>query len=294
VFFGALTPAEIWKSQGLIELATRRGHFWRYRDYLKGARLGREILANANAFMGRTAWDRAHLASVNPTAAYYHGDELLRPQFSDAPWQVGRCERHSVIFTNSGSYPRRGMEVLIHAMQIVRRDFPRAALRLAGALGHRGAYDRFVHRMIADAGLAGSVEHLGYLGAAEMAQQLRRSHVFAQPSFVENGSNSLSEAMQVGVPCIAAFTGGMTTTIVIERTGLMFPPGDAAMLAQAIARIFRDDHLATRLGQAARASASVRHDPARVVAQVMRAYRDLAGDAQSGEGVQHVTCSQSR
>ena len=294
VFFGALTPTEIWKSQGLFELATKRGHFWRYRDYMKGSKLGREILANAKAFMGRTAWDRAHLASVNPTASYYHGEELLRPEFSSARWDIGRCDRHSVIFTNSGAYPRRGMEVLIRAMPIVRRDFPDATIRLAGTLGRRSAYDRFVHRMVEDAGLGGSVEHLGYLSSEQMAEQLRRSHVFVQPSYVENGSNSLSEAMQVGSPCIAAYAGGMTTTLDHERTGLMFPPGDAAMLAAAIIRVFRDDELAVQLGQAARATASERHSPSRVVAQVMHAYRELSASLESIEGVPHVSCAESR
>jgi|SRR5579883_1920171 len=299
VFFGALSPAEIWRSQGLVELATRRGHFWRYRDYLKGAKLGREILANAKAFMGRTAWDRAHLSSVNPAAVYYHGDELLRPQFSKGAWNLDKCERHSVIFTNGGSEPRRGLEVLIGAMRIVLREFPDAQLRLAGTLGNRRSYERFVHRRISDAGLDGAVRHLGYLNADRMAEELQRAHVFAMPSFLENSSNSLCEAMQVGMPCVASYTGGIPSLLDEGWSGLMFPPGDSAMLAAAICRIFRSDDLAARLGESARTAASERHSPARVVAQVMNAYHDLVSGLESANfiGVQHgkaIPCAESR
>src|SRR5579872_3288944 len=251
VFFGALSPSEIWKSQSWFELATRRGHFWRYRDYLKGARLGREILEKAKFFMGRTAWDRAQLFGVNPDAVYYPGGELLRPEFSKTRWNLSECQRHSVIFTNAGSEPRRGLEILLGAMQLVRREFPDAELRLAGTLGHRRAYERFLHRTIADAGLSGAIEHLGYLSASEMAEELRRARVFVQPSFMENSSNSLCEAMQVGLPCVASYAGGLPSLVEDRHTGLLFPPGDAPMLAAAILQIFRDDDLAVRLSDAA-------------------------------------------
>lgn len=291
VFFGSLSPREIWESETWFEVATRRGLLWRYRDYLKGAALGREILANGKAFMGRTDWDRAHLASVNPGAAYFHGDEILRPQFYGPRWELNACDRHSVIFTNAGSEPRRGIEVLVDAMQIVRREFPDAELRLAGTLGNRRGYDRFLRRRIVQAGLENSIRYLGFLNADQMVEQLRCAHAFALPSFMENSSNSLCEAMLAGLPCAASYAGGIPSLIDHERTGLMFPAGDAPLLAESIQRIFRDDELASCLGRSARAAASERHAPARIVAQVMQAYETLAG---SSQGVQHVSYSESR
>ena len=300
IFFGSLSAREIWQSEALVEIATRRGLLWRYRDYSKGAELGREILANGKAFMGRTEWDRAHLRSANPSAVYYYGGEILRPQFSGPRWDLDSCDRYSVIFTNAGSEPRRGVEVLVDAMQVVRREFPEAELRLAGTLGERRAYDRFLRRRIADAGLEKSIHYLGYLNAAQMAEQLRRAHVFVQPSFMENSSNSLCEAMQSGLPCVATHAGGIPSLIDHGRTGLMIPPGDAPLLAESIAKIFRDRDLAVHLGRSARAEASQRHQPDRVVAQVMYAYRDLTGAAPAsgpnlqGKNFQHVSYTESR
>src|SRR5581483_2952640 len=102
------------------------------------------------------------------------------------------------------------------------------------------AYDRFLRRRISGAALDSSIRHLGFLDADAMAGELRRAHVFALPSFMENSSNSLCEAMQVGLPCVASYAGGVPSLIEHGRTGLLFPPGDAPLLAEYIARIFRD------------------------------------------------------
>ena len=92
-----------------------------------------------------------------------------------------------------------------------------------------------------------------------MARELCRAHVFVISSYIENSPNSLCEAMQVGLPCVATYAGGIPSLVRNGSTGLLFPPGDAPLLAEAIARLFREDHLACRMGRAARIEASERH-----------------------------------
>lgn len=272
-FCGALSPSQLWRSQRLIELASGRGLFWRYRELAVAARQEQEILSGAQAFMGRTEWDHAVVRSHNPTADYYHVGELLRRQFTEACWDLAGAQRHTVIFTYAGE-PRRGVEVVLEALRIVRREFPDARLRLGGEIGDRRGYDRFLRQLIAS-GPADAVELMGYLEGDAMAARLCGSHVFVHPAFVENSPNSLCEAMQAGLPCIATHAGGIPSLVENERTGLLFPAGDAAMLARAILRIFRDDELAQRLGKAARAVATERHAPKRVVSDLLDAYKSV-------------------
>jgi glycosyltransferase involved in cell wall biosynthesis len=277
VFFGALTPRELWRSERLIEVTTRRGLLWKYRSYGDGSRQEREVLMGARAVMGRTDWDRAHVGKLNPTAKYYHVGEILRRDFSQAVWDVARRQPYTIIFTNAGE-PMRGTEILLRALLLVRREFPGAKLRLAGGIGVRRGYHRFLRRMIEETGLSGNVEFLGYLNASEMAAELSRSHVFATSSYLENSPNSLCEAMQVGLPCVATFAGGIPSLVDHGRTGLLFPTGDAPLLAESILRIFRSDDLAAGLGRAARVQATERHAPKRVVSQLLDAYESvLAG-----------------
>jgi glycosyltransferase involved in cell wall biosynthesis len=225
--------------------------------------------------MGRTAWDRAHLRSVNPSAKYYHVGEILRRDFKEYCWNISRCERHTVVYTNAGE-PRRGVEVLLRALQIIQRHIPDAKLRLGG-VGDRRGYHRFLRRTIAESGLSKSVELLGYMDGSAMSKELSRAHVFATASYADNSPNSLCEAMQVGLPCVATYVGGIPSLIKDRQTGLLFPAGDAPVLAEAISQVFRDDDFAIGLGRAARIEASERHAPQRVVTQLLNAYGDVAG-----------------
>ena len=113
--FGALSPLDLFRSQRFIEIVTRRGLFWKYRDFVHGARREREILTGARSFMGRTDWDRAWVSSASATADYFHVGEVLRPAFEQHRWDISQCERHSLIFTNAGE-PRRGTEILLKAI----------------------------------------------------------------------------------------------------------------------------------------------------------------------------------
>lgn len=270
-YFGAMQFGEIARADRFVEVATRRGILWRYRDFAEGARIEQEILSGCPAFMGRTAWDRAQLRAVNPDAAYFHVGEILRARFAAARWDLANCDRYTVTFTNCGD-PIRGAETLFDAMAIVRRQVPAARLRLAGYLGTRTGYHRLLRRRIAKSGLWDAVDLLGYLDDESLANVLARSHVFATASFLENSPNSLCEAMQVGTPCVASFTGGIPSLVRDGESGLLFPCGDPALLADAILRIFRDDQLAMRLGAQARSEASHRHLPAHVMRQLLQAY----------------------
>lgn len=280
-FFGALGSRDLWRAESLQEVLTYRGLMWSYQKLRCGVEQEAEILRGADAVAGRTKWDEAWVRELAPRARYFHIDEMLRPEFYECTWRPDSHEEHSIIFTNIGT-PGRGTEILLSALRMLKTDFPKTRLRLAGSSGRRfgrqSAYDRFVRSRIADLGLSDSVEWLGPLDSGAMAQALCESHVFAICSYVENSSNSLCEAMAVGVPCVASYAGGLPSLLEEERTGLLFPKGDAAQLAAHIRRLFHDLDLCVRLSTAARRTARTRHAPERVLAQTMSAYRILTGD----------------
>ena len=281
-FFRALSLHDMWRAATLKEVLTYRGLIWDYQKLRSGVMQEAEILRGAAAVAGRTKWDEAWAQVLAPQARYFHVDEILRPAFFESNWQPELCEEDSIIFTNTDS-PRRGTEILLSALRILKTDFPKARLRLAGSsgrrLGRQSGYHRFLWKRIADLGLGDSVEWLGQLDSDAMAKALTRSHVFAICSYAENSPNSLCEAMSVGVPCVASYAGGIPSLIEDERTGLLFPKGDAGMLAAKIRRLFNDRSLCVQLSTAAKRTARTRHAPERVVGQTMSAYRALTGNA---------------
>jgi glycosyltransferase involved in cell wall biosynthesis len=279
-FFGALDFRDLWRAESLHEALTYRGLLWNFHKLSAGVKQEAEILRGATAVAGRTQWDQAWCRALAPQARYLHIDEVLRPAFSQRSWSPASCDEHSIIFTNVGT-PTRGTEVLLSAVQMLKSDFPDIRLRLGGSSGRRfgrqSSYDRFLRTRVAELGLSDMVEWLGELDADAMADALLRSHVFAICSYVENSSNSLCEAMNLGVPCVASYAGGIPSLLEEERTGLFFPKGDAAQLAANIYRLFTDEGLCVRLGAAAARTARVRHAPERVVAQTLDAYHSLTG-----------------
>ena len=278
-YFGSLTPWQIVKATRALEVMARLGLLWNYLDIKRGATRESQILESVRAFMGRTRWDRASVWARNETALYRHVGEVLRRPFYDATWSIDACQRHRIIFTNAG-HPRRGVEVLLEAVQILRKEFPDVSLGLAGSVSPRSGYGRRLRGLIGEAGLTGCVDLLGYLNAEQMVAQLEQSHVFVIASYIENSPNSLAEAMMVGMPCVASYVGGIPDMVTDGETGIHFPAGDAALLADSIKRIFIDGQFASRLGQTARKEAAERHAPPRVVGQLLAAYRDVLSASQ--------------
>jgi glycosyltransferase involved in cell wall biosynthesis len=58
------------------------------------------------------------------------------------------------------------------------------------------------------------------------------------------------EAMACGVPVVASAVGGLTDTVVHDRTGLHVPPRRPDLVAEAAARLLADHGLRKRLGTA--------------------------------------------
>ena len=61
---------------------------------------------------------------------------------------------------------------------------------------------------------------------------LNAMDVYLLPSLSEGISNSLLEAMSCGLPVIATEAGGNPEVVVEGKSGLLFPPGDTAKLAE--------------------------------------------------------------
>ena len=274
-FFGELPFIEILKTHGIRELLLRAGLLADYFSFKKRAKQELGIIKGNQFFIGRTAWDRSHLQAMNSSAKYFHVDEMMRDAFFKREWRLEVCQRHTIIFTNSG-HPRRGTEVLLEAITLLVSEFPNIQLKLAGHLSPKSGYGRLLLRKIDDLNLRNQVGFLGYLDADQMAIELANAHVFAIASYIENSPNSLCEAMLLGMPCVASYTGGIPSLITENKDGLFFPIGDAASLADRIRQIFNDDALAERLGHLARKRAVVRHQKDTIIKQLVTTYQEVS------------------
>ena len=69
------------------------------------------------------------------------------------------------------------------------------------------------------------------LSEQQMLDYLLKSNVFVQTSSIENSTNSLGEAMLIGMPCVASNVGGTSDMLKDKNEGYLYPFGDYNLLA---------------------------------------------------------------
>lgn len=112
-------------------------------------------------------------------------------------------------------------------------------LVMAGGTGGREAAKWLEN--IAKGPLAGSVEHLGYVGDDARASLFQGAGIFVLPSFEEGFGLPVLEAMAAGVPVVASNRGSLPE--VIGEAGLLIEPDDPESLVSAIVRILAEPEL---------------------------------------------------
>jgi len=96
--------------------------------------------------------------------------------------------------------------------------------------------------------------------------------VFVLPSHSEGSPNVLLEAMAARVPVVATEVGGVPEVVESDKSALLVPPKQPAMLAAAIARVLRNSDLAARLSATAAELIVENHAAERYVERIIGIY----------------------
>ena len=129
--------------------------------------------------------------------------------------------------------------------------------------------------MIKKYGLEQHIRYLGTLNEQDMCRQYLKANVFVSASSIENSSNSLSEAMILGVPCIASDAGGTISLFQHEQDGFLYQADAPYLLAYYIDRIFSDDERAKKFSANSRAHALVTHDKQNIFKRISEIYTEV-------------------
>ena len=97
--------------------------------------------------------------------------------------------------------------------------------------------------------------------------------VYVHPSYIENSSNAIAEAMMLGVPTIAQFVGG-NSTMLKDSSGLLVPSGAPYDMAYAIMGM-RDKETAENYSEKALNVASQRQNTKKVISDLMHIYQKI-------------------
>jgi glycosyltransferase involved in cell wall biosynthesis len=275
-FYEGLAPTDVIFDVASLEFVKGAGlvHAWRHWKRVAVREL--EALGEASDVSGRTNWDHDVVSRANPTARYWHIDEVLQEPFYQTSWRGSMEGEPSMVAVTSAS-PYKGIDVLLRAFARIRNSHP-CRLRVAGQIEGTSLWPS-LRRLEGRLGLTGHVDWVGSLGAVEVAEMLSACSVAVCASRLENSSNSVCEAMLVGAPVVASRTGGIPSLVTHEEDGLLFAVGDDQALASAVLRVLNDDNLAQELGTRARQTASARHDQSTVAQRMLDVYAALMSGA---------------
>lgn len=243
---------------------------WSYLNYWERSAYREKVAMKAVGHVfGRTDWDKRAAEILSPQAQYHVGGELLRPVFFEPAER--QLPKRLTITTTSSAPLYKGFDLILRTADILKREcgvdfewnvYGNVDPRLAERVTRLRHEDMNVHLR-------------GVASAETLRDQLLRSTLYFQPSYVENSPNSVCEAQLLGLPVVATNVGGTDTLIKDGETGLLFPATDPYMGASRVLQVYRDEALNKHLGSAARAVALKRHDPKAIVEQLVQTYKEM-------------------
>jgi glycosyltransferase involved in cell wall biosynthesis len=174
------------------------------------------------------------------------------------------------VLTVGTVFGRRRLPVLLRAMALLRRRFPRVRLEVVGDL--RSHPPRNGPALAARLGLAGTVRYTGFVDEAGLADRYAAADAAVFLSEYEGFGLPALEAMARGVPVVVSDRPALDQ--VFAGAALTVPLEDEAALGRALAHLIEDDAARGALVARGRALAA-RHS----WAEAARLTRDVLADA---------------
>lgn len=256
----------------------------------------RELLRRLTPTMDRLiAVSRAIVAKLEaegrtsvPIELIYNGVDLERYEYTEAcctlPEEYGFAEGAPMVGVVARLEPEKGHATLLEAWPRVLAQVPAARLLIIGEGSQRAALEAQAEEL----GLLGEPcsgdACVGTRGARPGAKVVFTGlrddvpsvtaalDVAVLPSYREAQGMALIEAMALRRPVVATAVGGVPEMIEHERSGLLVPPHNAVMLADAISRLLTDHPLADSIALAGHDLVHARFSLAHMVAAVADIY----------------------
>jgi glycosyltransferase involved in cell wall biosynthesis len=176
-----------------------------------------------------------------------HFTPALRTREADAPFHI---------LSSGRLVEKKGFEVLIRACALLAER----GLDFRCTIGGEGPLEAPLRALIAQLGLEDRVTVTGApLRQEELPDFMRQGDAYclacvqASDNDVDGLPQMLMEAMACGLPAVSTQLVGIPDLVRHGETGLLVAPGEAAALADALARLEADPGLAARLASAGRA-----------------------------------------
>lgn len=239
-----------------------------------------------DAITGCTRWDKTYSMLMNPKLKYYQVDYALRREFYNSQWNVENCDKHTFLLGNM-AVPLKGTHRALDALAILVKKYPDAKLRVVGAntfkSKYKFGYTRYLYNKAKKLNLLEHIEPLGPQDSDGMVKAMLDSHTYVLSSCIENGPNTMMEAMSLGVPCVCSYVGGAMQFAKENEEAVFYRFEEPEILAYELDRIWQNEELANELSEKGRSRAKKFETYEEVYEKYRDMYLDLASMYKGGK-----------
>jgi glycosyltransferase involved in cell wall biosynthesis len=169
--------------------------------------------------------------------------------------------------------PRKGLEVLLEALAVLRSQNVDVRLRAVGGF-ETPQYEAAMHSLADRLTLSDAIDWIGF--TRNVGQELTKIDLFVLPSlFGEGLPMVVLEAMAAGLPVVASRVEGVPEAVRHRETGLLVDPGSVSQLASAIEEYIAGNVDYASMSAAARQRHAASFSDAAMAAGVAAVYRDV-------------------
>jgi glycogen(starch) synthase len=164
---------------------------------------------------------------------------------SPGPDELLVTQRSGLVLTWGRVQYEKGFQVLARAIGLLRYRVGGLECMIAG----RGSYLPELQSQIDISGVGDIIQVPGFLSDNELRAAVHRAGCVVIPSLYEPFGLVALEALAGGAPLIVADTGGLAELVGGTGSAVLFEPGNAGALADAIERVLTDTDLADELAR---------------------------------------------
>lgn len=169
--------------------------------------------------------------------------------------------------------PRKGIEVLLEALAMLRSRNVNVRLRAVGGF-ETTMYKADVLGLAERLGLAESIDWIGF--TRNVNRELAKIHLFVLPSlFGEGLPMVVLEAMAAGLPVVASRVEGVPEAVMHRETGFLVEPGSVSQLARSIEEVVAGGVDYSALSRGARTRHAEAFSDTTMAAGVANVYREV-------------------
>ncbi len=248
------------------------GAFHNYFKMKKNVAREQKMLATLEYVSGRTDWDRHITKALSPKAVYFHIDEVIRDEFFESEWQHASSVHYTFISIIGNDY-FKGYDIALRTTALLEQrglTFKWKIFGLSEKLDSVKMIEKMLHMK-----RPASIELMGHSDAKGMIEHMKNASLYIHPSKIENSPNSVCEAMLLGMPVVASYTGGVPSLIQEKVSGLLYPNLDFYALTGIILEYLPQAEKLKEMGMNARKSALKRHDKKKIVNDLLQAYKTI-------------------